>query len=75
MQLFSRMVIGLSTRPIFRKAVQRAYDRIHAVMATPKFQPVFSPIYRLVSDKTPPSSEPMTIARQVSCAIESPRPL
>ena len=48
---------------------------MHAVIATPKPQPDFSPMYRLVSESTPPSSEPMITARHVNWAIESPRPL
>ena len=47
---------------------------MQAVMATPKPQPALSPMYRLVSDRTPPSSEPISTARQVNCRMLSPRP-
>ncbi len=48
---------------------------MQAVIATPKPQPAFRPMYKLVSDNTAPNSEPMITARQVNWAIESPRPL
>ena len=48
---------------------------MQAVIATPNPQPAFSPMYRLVSDKTPPRSEPISTARQVSCSMLSPRPV
>ena len=36
--------MGVPTRPTRCSVVQIAYDRMHAVMATPKPQPAFSPI-------------------------------
>ncbi len=48
---------------------------MQAVMATPNPHPAFSPMYRFVSDKTPPSREPINTARHVNWAMLSPRPL
>jgi hypothetical protein len=75
MQLFSRMVIRVRTRFSLYSKVQIENDRMHAVIATPNAQPAFRPMYRFVDDSTPPSNEPMTSARTVSCAMLSPRPL
>jgi hypothetical protein len=44
MQLFSRVVIFVRATPILTRLVQIAYDRMQAVMATPKPQPALSPI-------------------------------
>jgi hypothetical protein len=74
MQLFSRIVMGVRTMPARCSAVQIAYERMHAVIATPKPQPALRPMYRLVSDSAPPSTEPMRTARQVSWSMLSPRP-
>ena len=43
MQLFSRMVIGDRAMPTLSRPVQIAYDRMHAVIATPKPQPGLEP--------------------------------
>ena len=42
-QLFSRIVIGAFQIPSFWNPVEMAYDRMHAVRATPKNQPVLRP--------------------------------
>jgi len=44
MQLFSRMVMGVRTIPTRCSAVQIVYERMHAVIATPKPQPALRPI-------------------------------
>jgi hypothetical protein len=44
MQLFSRMVIGVRASPRRCTTLQIAYERIEAVMATPKPQPALSPM-------------------------------
>jgi hypothetical protein len=44
MQLFSRIVMGARTMPARCSAVQIAYERMHAVIATPKPQPALRPI-------------------------------
>ena len=44
MQLFSRMVMGARTMPAPCSAVHIAYQRMHAVIATPKPQPALRPI-------------------------------
>ena len=44
MQLFSRMVMGMPTMRARRSVVQMAYERMHAVIATPKPQPALRPI-------------------------------
>jgi len=44
MQLFSRIVIGVRTIRARCSVVQIAYERIQAVIATPKPQPALRPI-------------------------------
>jgi hypothetical protein len=44
MQLFSRMVIGVRARPSQWSVVQMVYERMQAVMATPKPHPALSPM-------------------------------
>jgi hypothetical protein len=44
MQLFSRMVMGVRAMPARYSAVQIAYERMQAVIATPKPQPALSPM-------------------------------
>ena len=44
----------------------------HAVMATPKDQPMVSVVYRLLADINMPRMPPMSTARKVSCGILSP---
>ena len=73
MQLFSRIVIGDRTRPMRRSPDHRVKDVMHAVRATPRPQPDLRPTYTFVNARKNPSTQPMTIARVVSCTASCPR--
>lgn len=67
MQAFSRIDIWLSVLPEVRRTkFQMTNDITHAVMATPKAQPMESVVYRLLALMSMPRNPPMITARQVS---------
>jgi len=73
MQLFSRMDIGERAMRSAISPCHTAKDTMQAVIATPRCQPVFNPMYRLVKASPKPRIAPMITARTVSCCAPSPR--
>ena len=60
------MSLDNCSRAMARKITK---ERITLVTPTPSDQPVLAPMYRLVALRTPPSMNPVTAARKVSCGI------
>lgn len=73
MQLFSRIDIALFAMPIRFSSVEIEKERMTAVIATPRYHPVFRPMYRFVNARKNPRRLPIATARKVSWGTESPR--
>ena len=65
--LFSRIV--MSRAPIADITRNAANARITLVSPTPSVHPVFAPTYKFVADSNPPSKNPVTADRNVSCGM------